>query len=84
MRSFVVCFGYFGCLTFLRRASVHTRALSRDAVKAVERGADVRQAVLVKNAMIKKTLLKVRVGVAAACAAAVGGVGGVVVRYCSC
>ncbi|CAN0527117.1 unnamed protein product, partial [Ectocarpus sp. 12 AP-2014] len=32
--------------------------LSREAVKAVERGADVRQAVLVKNAMIKKTLLK--------------------------
>lgn len=35
------------------------RALSREAVKAIERGADVRQAVLVKNAMIKKTVLKV-------------------------
>lgn len=30
-------------------------------MKAVERGADVRQAVLVKNAMIKKKLLKVRI-----------------------
>lgn len=36
------------------------RALSGDAVKAVERGADVRQAVLVKNALVKKTLLKVK------------------------
>ncbi|CAM9919012.1 unnamed protein product, partial [Ectocarpus sp. 12 AP-2014] len=42
----------------LQRVPLTTRALSREAVKAVERGADVRQAVLVKNAMIKKTLLK--------------------------
>lgn len=38
------------------------RALPVEAVRAVQRGADVRQAVLVNNALVKKTLMQVGQG----------------------